>query len=216
MNIVLIGAAGAGKGTLAGEILATYHIPHISTGDMFRDQIARKTPLGLQAKVYMEKGELVPDEITIDFVRERLLRDDCRNGYLLDGFPRTKAQAIAFQAMLEVTHLDLDVVFYLDVEFDRLIRRITGRRVCISCKSVYHVEFSPSIVPGVCDKCSGRLYQRTDDTEESLRIRLQSFMEDTKPVLEYFEKMNLVKRIDANRSMAEVVESVKQYLEEIQ
>ncbi len=216
MNIVLIGAAGAGKGTLAGEILASYHIPHISTGDMFRDQIARKTPLGLQAKVYMEKGELVPDEITIDFVRERLLRDDCRNGYLLDGFPRTKAQAVAFQAMLEVTHLDLDVVFYLDVEFDRLIRRITGRRVCINCKSVYHVEFSPSIVPGVCDKCSGRLYQRTDDTEESLRIRLQSFLEDTKPVLEYFEKMNLVKRIDANRSMAEVVESVKQYLEEIQ
>lgn len=216
MNIVLIGAAGAGKGTLAGEILASYHIPHISTGDMFRDQIARKTPLGLQAKVYMEKGELVPDEITIDFVRERLLRDDCRNGYLLDGFPRTKAQAVAFQAMLEVTHLDLDVVFYLDVEFDRLIRRITGRRVCINCKSVYHVEFSPSIVPNVCDKCSGRLYQRTDDTEESLRIRLQSFLEDTKPVLEYFEKMNLVKRIDANRSMAEVVESVKQYLEEIQ
>lgn len=216
MNIVLIGAAGAGKGTLASEILATYHIPHISTGDMFRDQIARKTPLGLQAKVYMEKGELVPDEITIDFVKERLLRDDCRNGYLLDGFPRTQAQAIAFQAMLEVTHLDLDVVFYLDVEFDRLIRRITGRRVCINCKSVYHVEFSPSIVPGVCDKCSGRLYQRSDDTEESLRIRLQSFMEDTKPVLEYFEKMNLVKRIDANRSMAEVVESVKQYLEEIQ
>lgn len=215
MNIVLIGAAGAGKGTLADAILKRYQIPHISTGDMFREQIAKGTTLGIQAKAFMEKGQLVPDGLVIDFVKDRLLQDDCRGGYLLDGFPRTLAQAVALSKMLEETHLNLDVVFYLDVEFERLIRRITGRRICINCKSVYHVEFSPSIVPGICDKCSGRLYQRTDDTEESLRIRLTSFMEDTKPVLDYFSKMNLVKRIDANRSQQEVMDEVIQYLEAI-
>lgn len=215
MNIVLIGAAGAGKGTLAEELLKRYQIPHISTGDMFREQIAKKTNLGMQAKAYIERGELVPDELVIDFVKDRLLQDDCRDGYLLDGFPRTYNQAVAFSKMLEETHFHVDVVFYLDVEFERLIRRITGRRVCLKCKSVYHVEFTPSIIPGICDKCSSPLYQRSDDNEESLRIRLMSFMHDTEPVLEYFRKLGLVQSIDANRPIQEVVGTVVNYLEAI-
>lgn len=215
MKIVLVGAAGAGKGTLAEEILKKYNIPHISTGDMFREQIAKKTELGNQAKAYIEKGELVPDGLVIDFVRNRLLQDDCRSGYLLDGFPRTLDQAVAFKAMLDETHLGLDYVFYLDVQFERLIRRITGRRVCLKCKSVYHVEFTPSIIPGICDKCSSPLYQRSDDNEESLRIRLTSFMEETRPVLVFFESLGLVRRINANQSRELVMDAVSEYMEGI-
>ena len=215
MKLIIVGAPGAGKGTMSEEIIEKYNIPHISTGDMFRDQIARKTELGMAAQGYMNRGELVPDSITISFVKERLLQDDCRNGYLLDGFPRNAAQAETFMEMLKENDLGLDAVIYLDVDFAKLIKRVTGRRICKDCKSVYHVEFSPSKVEGKCDKCGGELYQRSDDTEVSLKQRLTAYSEETMPVIEYFDKLGYVKRIDANQDIEKVSADLFEILGEI-
>ena len=215
MKLIIVGAPGAGKGTMSEEIIEKYNIPHISTGDMFRDQIARKTELGMAAQGYMNRGELVPDSITISFVKERLLQDDCRNGYLLDGFPRNAAQAETFMEMLKENDLGLDAVIYLDVDFAKLIKRVTGRRICKDCKSVYHVEFSPSKVEGKCDKCGGELYQRSDDTEVSLKQRLTAYSEETMPVIEYFDKLGYVKRIDANQDIEKVSADLFKILGEI-
>ena len=205
MKLIIIGAPGAGKGTMSEEIINKFNIPHISTGDMFRDQIARQTELGLKAKEYIDRGELVPDSITISFVKERLLQDDCKTSFLLDGFPRSEAQVEMFAQMLESNELGLDAVIYLEVDFSQLIKRVTGRRICPECKSVYHTEFSPSKVEGVCDKCGGKLYQRADDTEESLKQRLAAYNEETMPVVNYFDKLGYVKKIDASQD----IESVK-------
>lgn len=204
MKLIIIGAPGAGKGTMSEEIINKYNIPHISTGDMFRDQIARQTELGLKAKEYIERGELVPDSITISFVKERLLQDDCKESFLLDGFPRSEAQAEVFAQMLEDKEIGLDAVIYLEVDFSKLIERVTGRRICRNCKSVYHTVFSPSKVEGVCDKCGGELYQRPDDTEESLKQRLEAYNEETMPVIKYFEKLGYVKKIDASQDIENV------------
>ena len=215
MKLIIVGAPGAGKGTMSEEIVTKYSIPHISTGDMFRDQIARKTELGLAAQGYMNRGELVPDSITISFVKERLMQDDCKSGYLLDGFPRNEAQAQVFMDMLKEADLGLDAVLYLDVDFDRLIKRVTGRRICKDCKSVYHTEFSPSKVEGVCDKCGGELYQRADDTEESLKQRLTAYSDETMPVINFFDKLGYVRRINANQSIEKVTEDMFKSLEEV-
>ena len=215
MKLIIVGAPGAGKGTMSEEIIEKFNIPHISTGDMFRDQIARKTELGMAAQGYMNRGELVPDSITISFVKERLLQEDCRNGYLLDGFPRNAAQAETFMEMLKENDLGLDAVIYLDVDFSKLIKRVTGRRICKDCKSVYHVEFSPSKVEGKCDKCGGELYQRSDDTEVSLKQRLTAYSEETMPVIEYFDKLGYVKRIDANQDIEKVSADLFEILGEI-
>ena len=215
MKLIIIGAPGAGKGTMSEEIINKYNIPHISTGDMFRDQIARQTELGLKAKEYIERGELVPDSITISFVKERLLQDDCKESFLLDGFPRSEAQAEVFAQMLENKELGLDAVIYLEVDFSKLIERVTGRRICRNCKSVYHTVFSPSKVEGVCDKCGGELYQRPDDTEESLKQRLEAYNEETMPVIKYFEKLGYVKKIDASQDIENVKASLFEVLGDI-
>lgn len=215
MKLIIVGAPGAGKGTMSEEIISKYNIPHISTGDMFRDQIARQTELGMAAQGYMKRGELVPDSITISFVKERLMQDDCKEGYLLDGFPRNKAQAEVFMQMLEEANLGLDAVIYLDVDFSKLIKRVTGRRICKDCKSVYHIEFSPSKVEGKCDKCGGELYQRPDDTEESLKQRLTAYSDETMPVIEYFDKLGYVKKIDANQDIDKVSADLFKVLGEI-
>lgn len=204
MNLIIIGAPGAGKGTMSEEIIEKYNIPHISTGDMFRDHIGRKSALGMEAKGYMDRGELVPDSITIGMVKERLKQDDCKAGYLLDGFPRNEDQAKVFMEMLQEANLGLDAVLYLDVDFGAIIKRVTGRRICKNCKSVYHTEFSPSKVAGVCDKCGGELYQRSDDTEESLKQRLSAYSNETVPVINYFESKGLVKTINANQAIEQV------------
>ena len=215
MKLIIIGAPGAGKGTMSEEIINKYNIPHISTGDMFRDQIARQTELGMKAKEYIERGELVPDSITISFVKERLLQDDCKESFLLDGFPRSEAQAEVFAQMLENKELGLDAVIYLEVDFSKLIERVTGRRICRNCKSVYHTVFSPSKVEGVCDKCGGELYQRPDDTEESLKQRLEAYNEETMPVIKYFEKLGYVKKIDASQDIENVKASLFEVLGDI-
>ena len=173
MNLVLMGLPGAGKGTQAEKIVETYGIPHISTGDMFRAAIKEGTPLGLQAKQYIDRGDLVPDEVTIGIVRERLSKDDCQNGFLLDGFPRTVAQAEALEAMLTEIGRKLDYVIHIDVRQDVLMERLTGRRICRNCGATYHLVFHPPAQPGVCDKCGGELYQRADDNEATVANRLE-------------------------------------------
>ncbi|MBE6113628.1 MAG: adenylate kinase [Erysipelotrichaceae bacterium] len=214
MKLIIVGAPGAGKGTMSEELVKKYNFPHISTGDMFRDHLARKTELGLTAKGYMDRGELVPDSLTIQLVKERLTRPDCKDGYLLDGFPRNEAQAEFFMNMLEETNLGLDAVLYLDVDFDKLIKRITGRRICKECKSVYHIEFSPSKEEGICDNCGGELYQRADDTEEALKQRLTAYSAETMPVINFFEKLGYVRHVNANQSIEKVTEDMFKSLEE--
>jgi len=193
MNILFMGPPGAGKGTQAERIVSKYEIPHISTGDMFRAAMANETPLGLIAKGYIEEGQLVPDDVTIGIVEERLADADCRNGFLLDGFPRTVDQAIALDKIMVKLASKIDHVVNLDVDMDILLERLTGRRICKDCSSTYHVVFNPAKVVDVCDKCQGELYQRKDDNETSVGTRLSVYASQTKPLLEYYEKSgNLV------------------------
>src|SRR5690606_6231683 len=172
MNLVLMGLPGAGKGTQAEQIVDKYHIPHISTGDMFRAAIKDNTELGLQAKSFMDKGELVPDEVTVGIVRERLLKDDCKNGFLLDGLPRTVAQAEALESILTDMNRKIDYVINIQVPEEILVERLTGRRICKSCGATYHLVFNPPKEAEVCNRCEGELYQRPDDNEETVQNRL--------------------------------------------
>lgn len=205
MNVLIMGAPGAGKGTISQQIISHYDVTHVSTGDMFREAIKEQTPLGKTAAAFIDKGNLVPDDITIAMVKERLSKPDCERGYLLDGFPRTVAQAIAFDQITEEIQRPVDIVLHLDIELEVVIRRISGRRVCESCGSVFHVHAFPPKQAGICDKCGGALYQRNDDTEESVRTRLKTFTETTQPVLEYYSKKGLLTSIDANRSVEEIM-----------
>ena len=175
MKLLIMGRPGAGKGTQAANIKEYYNIPHISTGDMFRAAMKNGTKLGLLAKSYMEKGALVPDEVTIGIVEERLQEDDCKNGFLLDGFPRTIAQAEAFDKFLNSNNIKLDAALNVDVDASILIRRMVGRRVCKTCGATYHVEFNPSKKEGICDNCGSPLIQRPDDTEQTAVSRLQTY-----------------------------------------
>ena len=173
MNLVLMGLPGAGKGTQAEKIVEKYGIPHISTGDMFRAAIKEGTELGLQAKSFMDQGNLVPDEVTIGIVRERLSKEDCAKGFLLDGFPRTVAQAEALENILSDLNKKIDYVINIDVDKEFLMERLTGRRICKSCGSTYHLVFNPPAKDGVCDRCGGELYQRADDNAETVQNRLE-------------------------------------------
>ena len=197
MRLLIMGAPGAGKGTQAALIREEYNIAHISTGDMFRKAIMDKTPMGVVAGTYIEKGNLVPDDVTIALVRERLAEEDCKNGFLLDGFPRTYEQAVALDKILKDLHIKLDAVINISVEDEYLVERITGRRVCEKCGASYHIKAAKPKVDGVCDVCGGELYQRKDDNEEALKVRLQHYVHDTEPLLSFYEKLGLLKGFDS-------------------
>jgi adenylate kinase len=208
MNLILMGLPGAGKGTQAERIVAKYNIPHISTGDMFRAAIKDGTELGLQAKSFMDKGELVPDEVTIGIVGERLSKDDCEKGFLLDGFPRTVAQASALEGIMEGLGKKIDYVININVDQELLLKRLTGRRICKSCGSTYHLIFNPPQADGVCDKCGGELYQRSDDNEETVANRLEVNVKQTQPLLDFYSELGYVKNIDGEQEIGKVFEDI--------
>ena len=197
MNILIMGPAGAGKGTMSDLILKEYDIPHISTGDMLRENVRNNTELGLTAKSYMESGRLVPDDVINAMVEKRLQEDDCQKGYLLDGFPRTLVQAQAFEKISEKIGKPVECVLALEVDFDVLKERITGRRVCPKCGAIYHIHNFPSKVEGICDVCGSELKQRSDDTVEKLTQRMEEYENSTKPVIDFFEDKNVVKHLNA-------------------
>lgn len=212
MQVIFMGLPGAGKGTQAERIVSDFGIPHISTGDMFRAAIAEQTPLGLQAKSFMDQGNLVPDEVTIGIVRDRLQKPDCEKGFLLDGFPRTIAQAEALDTMLEELGPKIEVVINLHVKRENLLARLTGRRICKSCGATYHVVFNPTEQEGVCDKCGGELYQRSDDTEEVVATRLDVNIKQSEPILAYYEQKGLLKTIDGEQAIDQVYSEISSIL----
>ena len=213
MNIILMGPPGAGKGTQADFIKEKYPIPHISTGDMFRAAVANQTPLGCEAKTYMDQGKLVPDEVTIGIVKERLGQDDCKQGFLLDGFPRTVIQAVALDEVLSDMGKQIDVALNIEVPEQMLFDRMAGRVSCSSCGSVYNIKFNPPQVADVCDKCKGALIQRADDQAETVKNRLSVYHAQTAPLLDYYSKRGNLKNINGNRDVAAVSEEVKLILD---
>jgi len=204
MNLVLMGLPGAGKGTQADKIVEKYGVPHISTGDMFRAAMKEGTELGLKAKSFMDKGELVPDEVTIGIVRERLSKNDCENGFLLDGFPRTVAQAEALEKILAEISKKIDYVINIQVDQSILMERLTGRRICKSCGATYHLVFNPPTEPGICDRCGGELYQRQDDNAETVQNRLEVNMKQTQPLLDFYQGKGYLKNINGEQHIDQV------------
>ena len=211
MNLILMGPPGAGKGTQAELIKASYPVPHISTGDMFRDAVQEGAELGLKAKSYMDKGQLLPDEVTIGIVEERLAQPDCKEGFLLDGFPRTTAQAEALDEVMSKQQRRIEAAINISVPEEVLIQRTTGRVSCTRCKSVYHVVFNPPQQSGICDKCGGELIQRSDDEEETARKRLQVYQQQTSPLLDYYEEHGILHNIDGNRDAMQVLPIFRKY-----
>lgn len=209
MRLLIMGRPGAGKGTQAFTIKNYYNIPHISTGDMFRDAIKNGTPLGNTAKSYMDKGQLVPDEVTIGLVRERLSNKDCENGFLLDGFPRNVSQAEELDKILKDLNVKLDAVLDVNVEPQILIRRIVGRRICKNCGATFHIEFNKPKKDGICDNCGSPLVQRNDDTEATAGSRLQVYDESTAPVLAYYKKQGLLKTVNGDQAVDKVFDDIK-------
>jgi len=212
MNLVLMGLPGAGKGTQAEKIVENYNIPHISTGDMFRAAIKDGTELGLEAKSYMDKGELVPDSVTIGIVRERLSKDDCKKGFLLDGFPRTVAQAEALENMLSDLKRPIDFVINVDVNKDILMERLTGRRICKECGATYHLVFNPPAKEDTCDRCGGELYQRADDNAETVQNRLDVNLAQTKPLLTFYEGKGTLRTVNGQQDINVVFEDINKLL----
>ncbi len=187
INLILLGPPGAGKGTQAQMISERYHIPQISTGDILRKAVRENTLLGMRAKEFMERGELVPDEVVIGIVEERLKEPDCERGFILDGFPRTRPQAEALQKILANIGKAINYVINIEVEDEELIRRLSGRRTCRDCGAMYHIYFNPPKNEGICDRCGGNLYQREDDKEETIRTRLREYNRQTAPLIEYYQ-----------------------------
>ncbi|WP_457591769.1 adenylate kinase [Geoglobus sp.] len=215
MNLILLGPPGAGKGTQAKRIVEKYGIPQISTGDMFREAVAKGTELGKKAKEYMDRGELVPDEIVIGIVRERLSQPDCEKGFILDGFPRTIAQAEALDEMLDDMGRKIDAVINIVVPDEEIMKRIVYRRVCKECGAVYNLIYSPPKQDGVCDKCGGELYQRDDDKEETVRERLRVYKEQTEPLINYYSQKEVIHDIDGTKDIEEVWKQIENVLEKI-
>ena len=212
MNIMIMGPAGAGKGTMSDLIIKEFDIPHISTGDMLRENVRNSTELGLQAKEFMNTGRLVPDELINAMVEKRLLEPDCQKGYLLDGFPRTLVQAKAFDEMAERIGKPVESVLALEVSFDTLVDRITGRRICPKCGAIYHVRNKPSKTEGICDECGSELQQRKDDTVEQLKVRMEEYEAKTAPIIGYFEPKGVVTHIDASKNAEATFAQVKEAL----
>ncbi|SDF50880.1 adenylate kinase [Sporolituus thermophilus] len=204
MHILLMGPPGAGKGTQAVKLVEAFHIPHISTGDMFRAAVKEGTPLGKQAKEYMDAGQLVPDSVTIGIVKERLAKPDCERGFILDGFPRTLDQADALDRTLCELGIRLDRVINISVPAEELVKRMTGRRICRSCGATYHIHFNPPAQAGICDKCGGELYQRADDQEQTVTKRLAVYSAQTQPLIEYYQDKGLYTEIDGQQDIDKV------------
>lgn len=207
-----MGLPGAGKGTQAEKIVDKYGIPHISTGDMFRAAMSEGTELGLKAKSFMDKGDLVPDEVTIGIVRERLSKDDCKKGFLLDGFPRTVPQAEALENMLSDLGKKIDYVINIDVDQDILMGRLTGRRICKNCGATYHLIFNPPTNEGTCDRCGGELYQRADDNEDTVKNRLDVNIKQSKPLLNFYETNGSLRNIDGQQEIGKVFVDIEKLL----
>ena len=215
MNVILLGPPGGGKGTQAERIVEKYGIPHIATGDILRAAGAKGTELGKKAKEYMDRGELVPDEIVIGIVKERLKQPDCEKGFLLDGFPRTIKQAEALDEMLKELGKKIDAVIYIDVPEEEVVKRIAYRRVCRNCGAVYNLIYSPPKEDNKCDKCGGELYQRDDDREEVVRQRFKVYMENTAPLIEYYERRGILYRVDGTKSIDEVWQQIDGILQKL-
>jgi adenylate kinase len=213
VRLVLVGPPGAGKGTQAAFIAERFGIPKISTGDIFRSNVSQGTPLGVEAKTYMDAGDLVPDEVTIAMVRDRLAQDDARDGFLLDGFPRNVHQAKVLDEMLVELGTELDVVLELSVDDDEVVRRLSGRRTCRACGHVWHLDLDPPAAPGVCDRCGGELFQRDDDKAGTVRRRLQVYAEQTEPLVGHYGERGLVQEVDALGPVAQVTERAVAALE---
>jgi adenylate kinase len=208
VNILFMGPPGAGKGTQADVIVKEFGIPHISTGDAFRLAIKQGTPIGMKAKEYMDQGLLVPDDVTIGIVEERLQQPDCREGFLLDGFPRTLSQAEALDGILDRLNSGLDHVINLKVDRDKLLARLTGRRICKNCGATYHVVFNPPKQEGICDRCGGELYQRSDDNEESVGTRLDEYINKTAPLLTFYENKGLLRQMNGEQDIDQVSQEI--------
>lgn len=208
MNLLLMGPPGAGKGTQADLLVQRFGIPHVSTGDMFRQAMQQGTKLGLKAKAFMEAGTLVPDEVTIGIVKERLQQPDCQRGFLLDGFPRNPAQAEALQEMLDSLGRRLDAVINIQVRRESLLRRLKGRLVCRQCGATYHAEFSPPAQDRVCDRCQGEVYQRSDDTGATVETRLNVYEEQTAPLIAYYNEQGLLRNVDGEQEVEEVFREI--------
>ena len=208
MYLLLMGPPGAGKGTQAAKLVERYDIPHVSTGDIFRGALQERTPLGLEAKRYMDVGALVPDQVTVGITRERLAKSDCIGGFILDGFPRTLQQAHALDQMLAKMGIRLNKVVNIVVPDQELIPRLTGRRICQSCGATYHLEFRPPAQPSICDRCGGELYQRTDDQEETVRERLEVYRLQTQPLIQYYQERDLYSEINGAQSTEAVFRDI--------
>lgn len=214
LNIVLLGPPGAGKGTQAELIKEKYGIPQISTGDIFRANIKKGTELGKKAKGYMDKGELVPDSLVVDLVKDRLGEDDCKNGFMLDGFPRTVFQAEELDKIMDERGMKINAVLNIDVETERLVRRIAGRRVCKVCGATYNVDYKPPEKEGVCDKCGGEVYQRADDNAETVKNRIKVYFDQTAPLIDYYTKSGNIVNLDGNLDSKEVFGNIVKALGE--
>ncbi len=205
MNLILLGAPGAGKGTQASLLCEKLNVPHISTGDIFRKNIKEQTPIGIVAKGYIDKGQLVPDEVTVEIVRQRLKDADCANGFMLDGFPRTVEQAKALAEFAKI-----DVVINIEIPLERLLRRLTGRRVCAKCGESYHIDFLNGETK--CSKCGGELYQRADDNEQTVNQRLEVYTKQTAPLISFYNDAKILKNVNGDLSASQVLEEIMKVL----
>ena len=208
MNLILFGAPGAGKGTQAVELAKRFNLIHISTGEIFRDAIAEHSEMGEIANSYISKGNLVPDDITVKIVKERLAQDDCKNGFILDGIPRTLPQAECLDQICLELNISIDHVIDIEVNEDELIRRLSGRRVCKTCGASYHIDFNPSKVENVCDKCNGELYTRKDDEKESVAVRLKTYKSSTMPLINYYVNKGILVEINGQQEINDVLNEI--------
>ncbi|MBP5624098.1 MAG: adenylate kinase [Lachnospiraceae bacterium] len=208
MKIIMLGAPGAGKGTQAEMICEKYGLPHVSTGDIFRANIKNGTELGKEAKQYMDKGQLVPDELTVKILLDRVAQDDCKNGYVLDGFPRTIPQAEVLEEALNKLGDKIDYAINVEVPDENIINRMSGRRACVNCGATYHVVYAPTKVEGICDKCGEKLILRDDDKPETVKSRLDVYHKQTQPLIEFYSKKNILKEVDGTVSMNDVFNNI--------
>ncbi|MEB2309733.1 MAG: adenylate kinase [Candidatus Brocadiaceae bacterium] len=208
MRIVFLGPPGAGKGTQAETLSKEKKLPHISSGNLLRESVENDTETGRKAQQHINKGQLVPDQIVVDIIRERILKNDCKNGFILDGFPRTLSQAIVLDEMLKDLGNKLDIVFYFAISKESIVLRLSGRRICAICGANYHVKYVPSLKDGICDKCGGKLYQRTDDKLETVLERIKVYHEQTEDLINYYKKNGILKEIESESNVESITENI--------